>query len=73
MMIPGGNLTCSEKSLYQCHLRRFSHSHEMRLLAVSRPSIRARISAAATGRISVKFGIVYSYENLSKQIQNWLK
>ena len=42
--------------------RRFSHSHEKRMLAFSRTSVRARISAAPTGRISVKFGTVYFYE-----------
>ena len=40
---------------------------------MSRTSVRARISAVPTGRISVKFGIVYFYENLSKQIQIWVK
>ena len=39
---------------------------------MSRTSVRARISEAPTGRISVKFGIVY-YENMSKQIQIWVK
>jgi len=49
--------------------RRFSHSSEIRLLASSYPPVRlsTRIGAAPTGRIYVKFGTGYFYEDLRRK------
>jgi len=63
------------KTLHYAHFYAYLLSHEKRPLAASCPSVRLSIyiSAAATGRNSVKFNIGDFYENMLRKVHMWLK